>query len=219
MGRSYSCIDIDRPRTGWDTFSIGTDDTARHNMRPQTLHYSSKWNTHTRLMALCPGLPRWAGSRKVNQSRFYWNEIVSGSGIRWAIYKSAPRYRQITTPFSFLQAGCPSCCLTNIVKALQASDWSETINRQWKLHLLNAHIQKQSMGRFTNDSIQDKLATYLGINLKTASMNSALGLFIVAIHRTNDWNKVWPLIRTKPQALQEILEAFNELVWLQSPNS
>jgi len=39
-------------------------------------------------------------------------ETVSSSGISWAICKSAPRCRQITTPTPhhsvFLQAGCPS---------------------------------------------------------------------------------------------------------------
>ena len=56
-------------------------------------------HTHTRLMALCPGLPRWAGTRKVKP---IWillkQETVNGSGISWAICKSAPRSRQITTP-------------------------------------------------------------------------------------------------------------------------
>jgi len=46
------------------------------------------------------------------------------SGISWAICKSAPRSRQITTPAPhhsvFLQAGCPSCRPTNSVKALKA---------------------------------------------------------------------------------------------------
>jgi len=49
--------------------------------------------------------------------------IVSGSGISWAIYKSALRPRQITMPAfhqsRFLQARCPSCCPTNSVKALK----------------------------------------------------------------------------------------------------
>ena len=55
--------------------------------------------THTRLMALFPGLPRWASTRKVKP---IWillkRETVSGSGNGWAIRKSAPRSRQITTP-------------------------------------------------------------------------------------------------------------------------
>jgi len=56
-------------------------------------------HTHDRLMAHCPGLPRWAGTRKVKP---IWillkRETVSGSGISWAMCKSAPRSRQITTP-------------------------------------------------------------------------------------------------------------------------
>ena len=56
-------------------------------------------HTHTRLTALCPGLPGWASSRKVIP---IWillkQETVSGSGISWAICKSAPRSRQITMP-------------------------------------------------------------------------------------------------------------------------
>ena len=55
--------------------------------------------THIRLTAICPGLPGWAGTRKVKP---IWillkQETVSGSGISWAICKSAPRSRQITTP-------------------------------------------------------------------------------------------------------------------------
>ena len=43
-------------------------------------------HTHTRLTTLCPGLPRWAGTRKVKP---IWilltQETVSGSGISWAI--------------------------------------------------------------------------------------------------------------------------------------
>ena len=80
---------------------------------------------NTRLTALFPGLPGWAGTRKVKP---IWillkQETVSSSGISRAICKSVPRSRQITTPAphhsSFLQAGCPSCRPTNSVKALKA---------------------------------------------------------------------------------------------------
>ena len=55
--------------------------------------------THTCLTALFTGLPGWVGTRKVKP---IWilpkQEIVSGSGISWAICKSAPHSRQITTP-------------------------------------------------------------------------------------------------------------------------
>ena len=81
-------------------------------------------HTHTRLMALFPGLPRWAGTRKVKP---IWilqkQETVSGSGISWAICKCAPRSRQIATLApTTIQAGCPSCRPTNSVKALKAID-------------------------------------------------------------------------------------------------
>ena len=74
-------------------------------------------------MALCPGLPGRAGTRKVKR---VWislkQETVSGTGISWAICKFAPCSRQITTPppLSFLQAECPSCRPTNSIKALKA---------------------------------------------------------------------------------------------------
>ena len=46
-----------------------------------------------------PVLPGWASTRKVKP---IWillkQETVSGSGISWAICKTAPRYRQTTTP-------------------------------------------------------------------------------------------------------------------------
>ena len=80
---------------------------------------------YTCLVALRPVPPGWAGTRKVKP---IWislkQETVSGSGISWAICKSAPRSEQITTPAPhhslFLQARCPSCCPTNSVKALKA---------------------------------------------------------------------------------------------------
>ena len=59
--------------------------------------FSDHTHTHTHLMALFPGLPRC--TRKVKP---IWillkQETVSGSDISWAICKSAPHSRQITTP-------------------------------------------------------------------------------------------------------------------------
>ena len=90
-------------------------------------------DTHTRLTALFQGPPRWAGTRKIKP---IWillkQETVSGSGISWAICKSAPHCRQITTPAPhhsvFLQAGCLSYPPTNSVKALKAKNhrWAGT---------------------------------------------------------------------------------------------
>ena len=82
-------------------------------------------HTHTRLTAVFLGLPGWVSTRKVKP---IWillkQETVSGSGISWAICKSAPRSRQITISAPhhsvFLQYGCPSCRPTYSVKALKA---------------------------------------------------------------------------------------------------
>ena len=65
--------------------------------------FSQIFLTHTRLTAHCPGLPRWAGTRKVHVKPIWIllkQEAVSGSGsgISWAICKSATRSRQIATP-------------------------------------------------------------------------------------------------------------------------
>ena len=56
-------------------------------------------HTHTHLTALFPGLPGWASTRKAKPNWILLKqETVSGSGISWAICKSAPRSRQITMP-------------------------------------------------------------------------------------------------------------------------
>ena len=66
---------------------------------PSAVGNSPYTHTHICLTALFPGQPRWAGTRKVKP---IWillkEETVSGSGISWAICKSALRSRQITMP-------------------------------------------------------------------------------------------------------------------------
>jgi len=56
---------------------------------------------------------------------FTKRETVSGSGISWAMCKSAPRSRQISTPAlyttQFLQTGRHYCRPTNSVKAMKVS--------------------------------------------------------------------------------------------------
>jgi len=75
------------------------------------ISYVLQTHTHTRthLTALFPGLPGWGGTGKVKP---IWillkQDRMSGSGISWAICKSAPHSRQTTTPAPhhsvFLQA-------------------------------------------------------------------------------------------------------------------
>jgi len=58
-------------------------------------------HTHarTRLRAFFSGTTRWPSTRKVKPIRISLKQdIVSGSGISWAICKSAPRFWEITTP-------------------------------------------------------------------------------------------------------------------------
>ena len=63
-----------------------------------TVSLKSHKRTHL-LTALCPGLPGWASTRKVKPMWILLKqETLSGSGISWAICKSAPHSRQITMP-------------------------------------------------------------------------------------------------------------------------
>ena len=123
--------------TGWLTAAGFTGLDMCHTRVPRR----RVSNTHTHLTALCPGQPGSASTRKVNS--IWILRIVSGSGISWAICKSAPRSRQITTPAphhskSFLLAGCPSRCPTNSVKALKAAVCSKQV--YCKTHMTSAHV-------------------------------------------------------------------------------
>ena len=78
------------------------------------LHTHTHTHTHTLLPALCPGLPGWAGTRKVKS---IWilleQEIVSGSGISWACASlhlapdRQPR-QQLTTQFFYRPDALPA---------------------------------------------------------------------------------------------------------------
>ena len=102
-------LDATLPATGWCTgccclatwvTMMPRSKSGRSSINPKISHLKNiahtHTHTHTRLTALWPGLPGSAGTRKVKP---IWislkQETVSGS---WAICKSAPRSRQITTP-------------------------------------------------------------------------------------------------------------------------
>ena len=94
-----ACILLSRLFTQFNTSSRLHAIIATHkHATNDTRHLWPKY-TYTCLTALYPGLPRCAGTRKVKP---IWillqQETVSGSGISWAICKSAARSRQITTP-------------------------------------------------------------------------------------------------------------------------
>ena len=79
------------------------------------------------------GLPGWAGTRKVKP---IWillkQETVSGSAISWAICKSAPRSRQITTP-------APHHSVFYRPDALPVAQ--PTASKHWKQIQLKTHFQ------------------------------------------------------------------------------
>ena len=82
-----------------------------------------------------PGTTRWAGTRKVKP---IWilleQETVSGSGISWAICKSAPRSRQITMP-------APHHSVCYRPDALPAAQ--PTVSKHWRLCIMtNKNINK-----------------------------------------------------------------------------
>ena len=96
-------------------------------------------------MTLFPGLPRWAGIRKVKP---IWillkQERVSGSGISLAMCKSAPS--SSTPPLCFLKARCPSCHPTNSVKAKSHA------NVQQKTHCGKIRDKNSPSLAFSNSS-------------------------------------------------------------------
>jgi len=75
---------------------------------------------HNHFTALFPGPPRWAGARReLLQGKIYWGRHTDHPARRHSIQTN-----QCPPPPSspyFLQAGCPSCCPTNSVKALKAT--------------------------------------------------------------------------------------------------
>ena len=77
-------------------FSVPTANTTPHDT---AITRVLDTHVYARLTAFFPGLPGSAGTRKVKP---IWillkQETVSGSGISWAVCKSAPRSRQITMP-------------------------------------------------------------------------------------------------------------------------
>ena len=84
-------------------------------------------HTHSSLTALFPGLPGWAGTRKIKP---IWislkQETVSGSGISWAICKSVPRSRQITMP-----APPPLSFFTGQMSFLPPNQQRQSTEGQW----------------------------------------------------------------------------------------
>ena len=107
---SYGSVNITKNKHRYKYRSDSCQSHLQWNMTRYSIHYNRDrtinikneikyTHTHTHWTALFPGLPRWAGTRKVKP---IWillkQQTVSGSDISWAICKSAPHSRQITMP-------------------------------------------------------------------------------------------------------------------------
>ena len=96
---NYSCWDFFKKLNLSSFILPGLQHIGEFSCLVPMICFMTHTHTHTRLTALFPGLPGWVGTRKVNP---IWillkQETVSVSGISWAICKSAPCSRQITTP-------------------------------------------------------------------------------------------------------------------------
>jgi len=98
---------------------------GKDNLRCSSVTIPVKY-THacTRLAAIFPWLPGWAGTRKAKTNL----DFTEARDSEWQWHQ--PSHMQVcislqtdnhssTPPLSFLQAGCPSCRPTNCVKALK----------------------------------------------------------------------------------------------------
>ena len=124
------------------------DYTHIHTHTRAHAHVHAHAHTHKHLIAICPGLPGWAGTRKVKP---IWillkQETVSGSDISWAICKSAPRSRQITTP-------APHHSDFYRLDALPAAQPTVSKHRRvFLIDFLNFRLQYNQMLHSTNSTI------------------------------------------------------------------
>ena len=86
--------------TAWFAYAVADTTAAASFLASLWCTVVFLLHTHTHLFnGPFPGLPRWAGTRKVKPIWILLKQkTVSGSGISWAICKSASCSRQITMP-------------------------------------------------------------------------------------------------------------------------
>ena len=113
-------------------------------------------HTHARLTALFPGLPGWAATSWILLKQ----ETVSGSGISWAVCKSAPCSRQITTPAT-------QHSVFYRPDALPAA--KPTVSKHWRDHIEPIGV---IMG-WTAGSIVARVQTYSTLSSKQNSIESS----------------------------------------------
>ena len=135
--------------TAQPTTKITTTGTATTTHTHTHAHARTHARTHPFNGPFCPGLPGWAGTRNVKSIRILLKqETTSGSGISWAICKSAPCSRQITMP-------APHHSVFYRPDALPAAQ--PTASKHWRLkvQLLHAciiHLPVLSTGVASNQT-------------------------------------------------------------------
>ena len=106
VSRRVVHCNVNTPEWQLSTINNWTRQQSQYHRSHQSLtsndnNNNNNNNNNIHLMALCPGLFEWAGTRKVKP---IWillkQETASGSGISRAICKSAPCRRKITIPAS-----------------------------------------------------------------------------------------------------------------------
>ena len=102
-----------------------------------------QYNTTTTTTTVCPGLPGWAGTRKVKPIWIYWSKrwwvAVVSAGPYANLYLTQTDSHASTSLLSFLQAGCLSCYPTNSIKALKA--WKRSFkNITFNVYSIVGHI-------------------------------------------------------------------------------
>jgi len=135
-------------------------------------YYYYYYYYYTRLMALFPGLPRWAATRKVKPILILLKqETVSGSSISWAICKSAPHSHQTdnhasTSPLSFFTGRMPFLSPNQQPKSNEGNTY---------IHTYKFILRQKSWKRIWGSSLRDQ-NLYLRKNhiIKTKATGSKL---------------------------------------------
>ena len=155
-------------------------------------------NNNNRLTAVCPGLPRWAGTRKLKP---IWillkQETVSGSGISWAICKSAPRSRQITTP-------APHDSVFYRPDVLPAAQ--PTASKHWRHKILHGSINNMLL-LITNVSPITDTTYHIEINRKTCLcliQNQSILYFAVKSKNKVTSNNLFCILEKASLTIREI---------------
>ena len=108
-------LDLQSKRLGFNSFP------SQHTHA----HIHAHSHAHAHLTALFLGLPKWAGTKKVKtnldftearDSEWQWHQLD-----HMQVCTSLRTDNHASTPHSFLQTGCPSCCPINSTKALTAN--------------------------------------------------------------------------------------------------